>query len=291
MGSLLSGLGELGLKGLESADLYKSDTEEKKKEEAKAEAPQAAAFDERECLFGKSHTCPVCYKEFKALTARQSKIRPAGMDNDLRPRFKNFDPMKYDVILCPHCGYAALGRFFHTITPPQAKLVKEGISKNFHPIPDKEYFTYDEAFLRYQLALGNAVVKRGKAGEKAYLCLKMAWILRGKREDIESGKTEVNPNAFETIVEDLKQDETELLSNALDGFLNARQNESFPICGMDESTLDYIIAVTAMRLEKYDLVNQMLNVLLVRSRLTPMMKDYCIDMKEELRKIRKEQEG
>ena len=46
-----------------------------------------------------------------------------------------------------------------------------------------------------------------------------------------------------------------------------------------------------MKLEKYDLVNQMLNVLLVRSRLTPMMKDYCVDMKEELRKIRKEQEG
>ena len=290
MGSLLSGLGELGLKGLEGVDLY-DDAKETKKEEVKEAPAPEAAFDERECLFGKSHTCPVCYKEFKALTARQSKIRPAGMDRDLRPRFKNFDPMKYDVILCPNCGYAALGRFFHTITPPQAKLVKEGISRNFHAIPDKEYFTYDEAFLRYQLALGNAVVKKGKAGEKAYLCLKMAWLLRGKREAIEAGKDEVDPDKMEETISDLIQDETELLTNALDGFLNARQNESFPICGMDESTLDYIIAVTAMRLEKYDLVNQMLNVLLVRSRLTPMMKDYCVDMKEELRKIRKEQEG
>ncbi|MCR5507379.1 MAG: DUF2225 domain-containing protein [Lachnospiraceae bacterium] len=283
---LLSGLGELGLKGLDGVDLYEDDSKTVKKEETPAPAASINTFDERECLFGKSHTCPVCYKEFKALTVRQSKIRPAGMDRDLRPRFKNFDPMKYDVILCPHCGYAALGRFFHTITPPQAKLVKEGISRNFRPVEDKEFITYEEAFLRYQLALGNAVVKKGRAGEKAYLCLKMAWILRGRREAIEAGTEKVAPEECATILEELEQDETELLTNALDGFLNARQNETFPICGMDESTLDYIIAVTAMTLKKYDLVNQMLNVLLVKSRLTPMMKDNCIDIKEELRKIK-----
>ncbi len=289
MGSLLSGLGELGIKGLDDADLFENDSSEVKKEEEPAAPVQVNTFDESECVFGKTHTCPVCYNEFKALTVRQSKIRAAGMDKDLRPRFKNFDPLKYDVILCPKCGYAALGRFFHNITPPQAKLVKEGISKTFRPIPERDYYTYDEAFVRYQLALGNAIVKKGKAGEKAYLCLKMAWIVRGKKEAIEAGTIEVDPSERDIVMEELDQDETELLNNALDGFLNARQSENFPICGMDESTLDYIIAVLAMKFEKYDLVSQMLNVLLVRSRLTPMMKDACLDMKEELRKIKHNQ--
>ncbi|MBR4718716.1 MAG: DUF2225 domain-containing protein [Lachnospiraceae bacterium] len=290
MSSILSGLKDLGLGNLEKKDIFeeKTKTPVVKKEAAQPE-PKKEQTDEREYVFGKTHTCPVCYKDFKAPTVRQSKIRPAGMDKDLRPRFKNFDPMKYDVILCPHCGYAALGRFFHNITPPQAKLVREGISRNFHRLPEKEVFTYDEAFIRYQLALGNAVVKKARASEKAYLCLKMAWIIRSKKEAIEAGTEEVEKAKYLQTMEELEQDEEELLNNAVEGFLNARQTETFPMCGMDEVTLDYIICVSAMKLKKYDLVNQMLNILLVRSGLNSKLRDNCIEIKEELRRIKNEE--
>lgn len=286
MSSILSGLKNLGLGGLENEDLF---TEKSKPAPVKKEvepAPVKKEIDEHEYVFGKSHTCPVCYKDFKAPTVRQSKLRPAGMDKDLRPRFKNFNPMKYDVILCPHCGYAALGRFFHNITPPQAKLVKEGISKNFRSLPEKEVLTFDEAFVRYQLALGNAMVKKGRNSERAYICLKMAWLLRGKKEAIEAGTEPVERAQYLQTIEELEQDETELLTNALDGFLNARQNESFPMCGMDETTLDYIICMTAMRVKNYDIVNRMLNVLLIRSGLNSQLKDNLVEVKEELRLLK-----
>lgn len=288
MSSILSGLKDLGLGNLEKKSLF---GEEEKQAEVKNEPvqqPEKKQIDEHEYVFAKSHTCPVCFKDFKAPAIRQSKLRPAGMDKDLRPKFKNFDPMKYDVILCPHCGYAALGRFFHNITPPQAKLVREGISRNFKPLPEREVFNYDEAFVRYQLALGNAMVKRGKNSEKAYLCLKMAWMLRSKKEAIEAGMEEVDRKDYLQIMEELEQDETELLSNAIDGFMTARQSESFPMCGMDEVTLDYIICMNAMKLKNYDLTNQMLNVLLVRSGLNPHLKDNLIEVKEELRNLKKE---
>ena len=143
----------------------------------------------------------------------------------------------------------------------------------------KEIYTYDEAFTNYQLALGNAVVKKGRASEKAYLCLKMAWLLRGKMEAWDSGYEPYQGDSYSEDVEDLRQDELELLNNAIEGFLNARQSETFPMCGMDENTLDYIIAVSAMKLEKYDIVSQMLNSLLGKPGLNSRMKDMCIELK------------
>lgn len=289
MSSILSGLKDLGLGNLEKKELF-NETEKvaEVRKEPEKPAPVKKQIDEHEYVFGKSHTCPVCFKDFKAPTIRQSKLRPAGMDKDLRPRFKNFDPMKYDVILCPYCGYAALGRVFHNITPPQAKLVREGICRNFKPLPEKEVFTYDEAFVRYQLALGNAMVKKGKNSEKAYLCLKMSWMLRSKREAIEAGTEEIDGNDYAQTLEELEQDETELLSNAIDGFMTARQTETFPMFGMDEVTLDYIICLSAMKLKNYGLVNQMLNILLVRSGLNPKLRDNLTEVKEELRRIKQE---
>ena len=287
MANILSGLANLGLAGLENVNLY--ETEDKKAEpKPKEEPPVFKEHDEREYVFGKSHSCPVCYNDFKAPTVRQSKLRSKGADSDLRPRFAGIDPLKYDVIVCPKCGYAALGRFFDTLTPPQAKLVKEGISRTFRSIRSpKDVYKYDDAFTNYQLALGNAVVKRGKASEKAYLCLKMAWLLRGKKEAWDSGYEPYQGDSYAKDVEELNQDELELLNNAVEGFMNARQTETFPMCGMDENTLDYIIAVSAMKVEKYDIVSQMLNSLLGKAGLNSRMKDMCIELKEQLKAVSK----
>ena len=127
------------------------------------------------------------------------------------------------------------------------------------------------------------MVKKGKASEKAYLCLKMAWLLRGKMEAWDSGYEPYQGDSYSEDVEDLRQDELELLNNAVEGFMNARQTETFPMCGMDESTLDYIIAVSAMKIEKYDIVSQMLNSLLSKPGLNSRMKDMCLDLKEKLK--------
>ena len=285
MANILSGLANLGLAGLENANLYEKE-EKKPVQKPKEEPAPPKEHNELEYVFGKSHSCPVCYNDFKAPTVRQSKLRSKGADTDLRPKFAGVDPLKYDVIVCPKCGYAALGRFFDMITPPQAKLVKEGISKTFRTIYNpKEIYTYDEAFTNYQLALGNAVVKKGRASEKAYLCLKMAWLLRGKMEAWDSGYEPYQGDSYSEDVEELRQDELELLNNAVEGFLNARQSETFPMCGMDESTLDYIIAVSAMKIEKYDIVSQMLNSLLSKPGLNSRMKDMCLDLKEKLKAV------
>ena len=59
---ILSGLGNLGLGGLEGMDIFE---EEKKPEQQAAEAPK---IEEKDLIYDKTFTCPVCDKEFSELT-------------------------------------------------------------------------------------------------------------------------------------------------------------------------------------------------------------------------------
>ena len=73
-------------------------------------------------------------------------------------------------------------RDFDRITPTQARMIREQISSRFRKVyePDTGVYSYDAAIQRYKLSLLNAAVKRGKESEKAYTCLKIAWLYRGK---------------------------------------------------------------------------------------------------------------
>lgn len=273
MAGLLSGLEQFGLGGLENMDLF-----EKPKKKEEEEAP--VVVQEQDFLFDKTFTCPICDKEFKARTVKIGKAKLAGTDSDLRPKYEQVDLLKYDIIMCPHCGYAALSRYFKFITSPQAKRIKETISKNFRPITEyKEIYTYDEALERYKLTLANAIVKMAKASEKAYICLKTAWLLRGKGESLDTADAE-----YEAKKAQIDEEEKEFLKNALDGFLAARQAESFPMCGMDEATVDYVISVTAAKFEQFDVASKLISQIIASPGTNPRMKDKARDLKEEIMK-------
>lgn len=274
MAGLLSGLEQFGLGNLENMDLYENQKKEEKGE-GKAAAP---VVQEQDFLFDKSFICPICDKEFKARTVKIGKAKLAGSDLDLRPRYEQIDLLKYDIIMCPDCGYAALSRFFKYVTSPQAKNIREKISATFKPQKDdREIYTYDEALERYKLTLVNAIVKQTRASEKAYICLKTAWLLRGKAEHLDK-----NLPDYEAQKKQCADEENEFLKNALEGFLAARQTEAFPMCGMDEPTVDYVIAVTAMRFEQYDLSSRLIQGILQSSTANPRMKDKARDVKDML---------
>lgn len=270
MAGILSGLGDLGLGSLENLELYETPKEvEKKKEEIKIE--------EKDLIYDKTFSCPVCYEDFTAKIIKTGKAKLLGTDWDLRPRYEGIDPAKYDVQVCPKCGYAALTRFFPNITGGQAKLIKENISPKVRMSRfDGEIYTYEEALERYKLALVNAVVKRGRASEKAYICLKSAWVLRGYMEYIEeSGDTTQN-------LETLKEQEEEYLGNAYTGFVEARQSELFPMCGMDEATIDYLLAELAAHFKKYDVASKLVASLLTSTTATTRIKDKARELKEKI---------
>ena len=262
MSGLLSGLSKFGLKNLEKKELYQ---EEKKKEEPpKDKKPAVQVMKEEDYLFDKSYECPVCYQKIKERTMRVGKAKLLKTDMDLRPVYENIEPLKYDVIVCQCCGYAVLSRYFMGLTPSQIKAVKDTISISFKPYEvKKETYTYEEALERYKLCLASTIVKHGKASEKAYICLKAGWLLRSMREE---------------------------LDEELEGFLNARQSENYPMCGMDEATVEFLIAMLAMEYEQFEVASKILPSIITSVTANNRMKDKAREAKDILLEKMKEKE-
>jgi uncharacterized protein len=264
---ILSGLESFGLGGLEGMSLFEDD---KKKEEGGATKP--AELTEKDFLLDKTIKCPLCEYEFKTRAVKGGKAKLIGTDLDFRPHYKELDIVKYDVIMCPVCGYTALTRYFPTLLQMQGKRIKEKISINFKEQTEfPETFTYDQALERYKMALANAVVKGSKASEKAYICLKASWICRGKCEEI----TDKSPDYAK-----FKAMEKEFTKNAYEGFVTAVAKESFPMCGMDETTINYLLAVLGYMTGHLDVSQKMIAIILQSNTANPRMKDKARDLKD-----------
>ena len=273
MAGLLSGLAGLGLDELENVDIYKSEEREKKEKEVPVQKAE-----EKDLIYEKTFQCPVCEESFPAKIMKSGKAKLIKTDQDLRPQHEGIDAAKYDVLLCPHCGYAALSRYFNSVVNTQAKLIKENISSRVQLRPyTGETYSYDEAVERYKLALANAVVKRAKPSEKAFICLKSAWLLRGYAESLEQ---EANPGSAK--IAELRKQELDYLENAYNGFVEAIQSENFPMCGMDEITVDYLIAVLAARFKKYDVASRLVASILTSATANNRTKDKARELKEQI---------
>lgn len=275
MANLFSGLESLGLGNLSEMKLFEN--KNKEKEAAKKSAEQE--IKEEDLIFDKSFTCKVCDKEFKSKMVRTGKVKLIAQDSDLRPKYQHVDSLKYDAIVCPNCGCAALSRFFNYMTDAQAKLIKENISVNFKGIKEDEaILTYDEAIVRHKLVLVNTVVKRAKASEKAYTCLKLAWLLRGKSETLPADTPNIDQEKAE-----LAAQEKEYIANAYEGFMDAFSKEQFPMCGMDEITMTYLVADLGRQCGKYDEALRMVARVLMSKNVSDRIKQKTIDLKDLIR--------
>ena len=278
--NLLSGLESLGLGNLEGLSIYEDPNKDKKKQ------AETVELKEEDMVFDKSYTCTVCDQDFKAKMVRSGKAKAMVADQDLRPRYERIDVLKYDIISCPYCGYSSLSKNFPYLTAAQKKAIKENISSSFKPRkqdPDKKIYTYEEAMERHKLALVNTIVKHGKASEKAYICLKTGWLLRGQTEALD-----VNDPDYDKKKQENENAENQFLKNAYDGFVTARSSESFPICGMDELTVDYLLATLAVRFEEYDTAARLLSSIVTSRAANARIKDRAHDLKDILMQKLKE---
>lgn len=237
---------------------------------------------ELEMLYDKSVTCPVCGEKFKNKTIRSGKARMLGTEMDLRPKYEGVDPIKYDVVSCPQCGYTALSRFFDTLSPVQKNDLKEKIGQHFHAREEKEAYEYSDALDRYKLAMLSCMVKQAPDSERAYTCLKTAWIMRGMAEEMDDSQADEKQKVLEQ--------EQQYIQNALTGFVEANMHEEFPIAGMDEFTLDYMIAALDVKCEKYDEAFKLLSGIIASREVNPRIKDKARDLKDDVQaKLKKEE--
>lgn len=238
-------------------------------------------------LLDKSMHCIVCDNDFKTKKVKNGRLRRLESDMDLRPRFQHIDAGKYDVVVCPYCGYAALASYFDHLSSTQTKLIKEQICSKYKPNGQTEprVLDYDTAEKRYKLAYLSAVVKMAKASEKAYICLKLAWLLRGKYESLDPKDPKLEKERKEC-----KEKEEVFYQQAYDGFMQAISTENYPMCGMDESTMDYLIATMSCHFEKYDVASKCIARIQGSANASKKVKDKALDLKAQIMTEMKKQQ-
>ncbi len=278
MSGLLDGMEKLGFGYLKNKDLYE---DEHKQEAHTTHAAnivknEPVEITEADVLLDKTFECPVCFQKFTSKVVKAGKVKLIGSDDDLRPRYSDVDAVKYDAIMCNHCGYSALTKYFTNLTPPQIKLVKENVTANYKKISyNNEIYSYEDAIERLQMALINAVAKRAKASEKAYICLKLAWVYRGKAENLPK-----NASKYEELLEEIKEAEQTAIKNAYEGFLVSIEKEIPPICGMDDATITYLMAVLAIKCNDMDNAKRFISRILASRVANEKIKNRARELKD-----------
>ncbi|MDF2542665.1 MAG: hypothetical protein K0S47_2383 [Herbinix sp.] len=276
MANIFSGLEAFGLGKLSEMSVY----DEKEKEDVnKSNVENKPAFSELDIIFDKTYTCPVCDKEFKTKMVKSGKVKLLSLDTDLRPRYQFVDPLKYDAIVCPHCGFAALSRFFTYVSDMQSKLIKANISSVFKGLKESgDILSYDDSIARHKLALVNAIVKKAKTSERAYTCLKTAWLLRGKAESMPESTAD-----YKNVIANIEKEELEFIAKAYEGFVEAFTKEAFPMCGMDENTVTLLVAELARKVGKYEEASRWISKVLIARDANERLKQKAREIKEAIK--------
>lgn len=229
MDDLFKELQEMGLKR-DSTKLFNRNSADKDK-------PKINPNMAKEVVYQRKVNCPVCSTTFMTSSIRAGRVRFLDSESDLRPIYNGIDPIVYDVVACPVCGYAHLNKFFKSISEHKVKKVKEKVAKAYNGKKYDRIYSYEDGIERYKLALFNAVEGDDLDGMRAFLCLKISWLYRGLREQL---KSEESSDIMR--MKSLEEQEQAFSAYALEGFLIAFNNEPFPIVGLDQNTLEYLIA-------------------------------------------------
>ena len=234
-------------------------------------------------LYVKSIECPCCGIDFDTFIVRAGKITPAGQDDDLRPRFNEMDPLKYDAVMCPICGYSSLFKNFETATALFKDKIRQHVTPHFTGMIQEGFnYSYDEAILHYKMALLCDTVGSDKISRRAYTCLKLSWVIRGYLES-ESDKLNLRRR------KELEADEFDCTQLAYYGLAKAYSEEKLPICGMDETTICYLLSVLSYKMRDYKETIRYIYIVLGNRTAPQKVKDKLLGLRDKAKVYVKEE--
>lgn len=128
--------------------------------------------------------------------------------------------------------------------------------------------------MRHRLALANAMVKKSRISERAYICLKTAWLIRSKSEE----------TVEEAEKKALLAQELEFLTTAYEGFNEATTKENYPICGMDEMTMFCLLGDLGRRIGRYEEAGRLISRVIISRNAPDRVKNKAREIKELITK-------
>lgn len=201
-------------------------------------------------LYKKEMHCPVCHRDFFDAYPRYTRLRMDYVESDFRPHYvSDIFPFYYDITVCNNCGYAMLTDRFGELTEGERAKIREVILPKFHSRQYPLLLTKEQAEERYKLAQLSASLMYLKDSEYAYFMLRCAWFYKEIRE-----RAEIESNAELA----LNENTLKCYEKAVEHFEKAYISEDFPIRGMNELALAYLITVLNYRLKRMNKVNEWL---------------------------------
>ena len=228
-------------------------------EETQEISPESVAT----LLYTKEIECPVCRAKFNHTLVRESKLRLSHME-ELRPVYKGFEPLCYDVTMCTTCGYATLKDRFDVVAERQRETLLTKLRfnyANFMPANFPMEMDIKMGVERYKYALLTACMKKASLGEKAMILVKLSWLYK--------------------VLGDMPN--TQLFTrHANEVLTQAYQSERFPIFGMSESTVHFLLARFAVDLNDHPTALRFLSQIIVDKNVNSRLRDLARNMKEEI---------
>lgn len=170
-------------------------------------------------LFDKEVTCHVCNMTFTTKKPRIRKIPVEKKDADFHIWYKEVNPVFYNVWVCPNCGFSVTESEHKPLNIESKSLVLKHVSFKWNKRDYGSERNWDQAVETHKLAIFMGQLLKKPNGYLGGLSLRLAWLYR-----------EMNSPHEETY-----------LQHALSYLEKAYAEEEFPIAGLDEVSLSYLI--------------------------------------------------
>jgi uncharacterized protein (DUF2225 family) len=181
-----------------------------------------------EALYEKSIKCPICNNSFSSKRLRSTACRIDKREEDFYTSYKGHNPMHYEILVCPNCGYAASETSYDSLSTKELTDIKELLSGKVINRSFCGERTVNDALDSFKLALFIAKSREAKNSVIAGLSLKLAWIYREMNDEKEK----------------------DFLEYALEYYKHAYDKESLPLGNLDEMSVQYLIGELSRRLNK-----------------------------------------
>jgi uncharacterized protein (DUF2225 family) len=222
-------------------------------------------------LYNTHITCPVCQNKVEYTKVRTKAIRVIKRDTDFCPWYEGENPVLYEAVICPECGYGAHISSFDKINKYEIERIKERITSRWHKRNFSGQRTIDEALEAYKIVLLNLNEREAPKSEIAKICLRIAWLYRYKNE---------------------KANENKFLKFSLENYKLAYSQEDLSLGKFDEFTCIFIIGELEKRLGNYNESRQWLSRLIMsysdplkKSRVSPKLIKSAREIIQEMKQL------
>ncbi len=176
--------------------------------------------------------CPVCDSKIEYTKIRYKSIKLLKQDTDFCPYYEGENPLFYEAVICPECGYGAHVTSFQSINKYEKARIREMITKRWKKRSFTGHRTLEKALEAFKLVLLNLTDMEAPKSEIAKICLRIAWLYRYRNDS---------------------ENERKFLEHALKNYMDAYGQEDLSTEGkIDEYTCLFIIGELCKRLNRYD---------------------------------------